>query len=205
MGRGRCAADMATTVDMLRLPSRSIGNCPVRLSELHIGDRSHRLPMADRGIEIEPFVEVQPDSQPGLVDLEERAKPLAEQAHERRIRVRELHDVPRLRPVAGVEAEAGHQELALGELTDAFDPRDPKAVDLRDLGPLELVGPRLRAPRLGFGTKSTSRTHLDTDDLATPSSLAMSSNVHDWARSSRARSCSATLPLLPMPQLPSRV
>ena len=50
----------------------------------------------------------------------------------------------------------------------------------------------------GFGVNSTSRTQSDTDDLLTPSSVAMSWSVQDWARSSRARRCSATLPPYPM-------
>ena len=44
------------------------------------------------------------------------------------------------------------------------------------------------------GVNGTSRTQSETDDLATPSSVAMSCRVMFRARSSRARSWCSTFP-----------
>ena len=73
--------------------------------------------------------------------------------------------------------------------------RSSSASLLRRIGCLGPAGwPRF----LGLGTKSTSRTHTDTEAFETPSSAAISFSVQDFARSSLARARSTYLPPYPM-------
>ncbi len=50
----------------------------------------------------------------------------------------------------------------------------------------------------GFGVNSTSRTHSDTDDLLTPSSVAMSWSVQDSSTKLPRPLLLMTLPPYPM-------
>jgi len=106
---------------------------------------------------------------------------------------------PELLGCIEVEIIVQVQGDAKAALVNDEEPADPRAEEPDQLG--IRVGERdlvfaLRA--LAGGETETSRTQRDTDDFATPNSAAMSANVHDLARSSRARSCSRIFPPQPI-------
>ena len=108
--------------------------------------------------------------------------------------------------LAGIQRRAGDEQVAIGQLTDPLDPLGEQPVDLHLLPLLQPVRPTRACPAAPVGparaarvasSNRTSRTQTLTLLLETPSSATISPIVHACARSSRARSLSASLPRYP--------
>jgi hypothetical protein len=122
-----------------------------------------------------------------LVDVEERAKPWAEERHHRTVGVGEAHRPVALGALPCVEGGAGSEERRLAQLADALDAESVAFCDLAKASLVLRVSRRCGPVRRGDGVNGTSRTQTDTDDLATPRSRAMSARVRFCERSTRAR------------------
>ncbi|MBA2327308.1 MAG: hypothetical protein H0V95_11780 [Actinobacteria bacterium] len=81
---------------VLRLANAGVGNRPVGLPELRPGYVGDIRPELLSRVKIEALMEVDTNAEPRLVDIEEAAKPSAEEAHHRRVRVREYDGMARL-------------------------------------------------------------------------------------------------------------
>jgi len=115
----------------------------------------------------------------------------------RGVGVGEVHLVPALRTLARVERRARRQEGVVGQAPDALATGGVHRFDLGQLRQVLRMDRRTTPRWRGRGTNSTSRTQSETDALATPSSEAISTSVIPVARSSRARTCSASFPRYP--------
>ena len=76
---------------MLRSTPRRIGDRPVRSAELRPRDNEQVAPEALSRVEIETLMQVEPNPQPGFIDLETAPQPGDEHAKDRRIGVRHAH------------------------------------------------------------------------------------------------------------------
>jgi hypothetical protein len=73
-----------------------------------------------RGIEIESLMQVDPNPETSLVDVEEAAEPRAEEANHRGIGVGEPHLAVRLRAFTRVQHNASGREGVVTEPSDAL-------------------------------------------------------------------------------------
>ncbi|MGZ4729130.1 MAG: hypothetical protein ACXWB2_15535 [Acidimicrobiales bacterium] len=175
-----------------------IGHGAIRPSVLLDRDAGERRPEGVGGFEIEPFVEIHAHAQSTLVHLEERSQPGAEELDHPRDGVREPDLTIGLGPLACVEGGAGDQELLLGEPADAVTALGEQLVDLGLLAALPRVGWSTAGGRPGLGDE-VDVAHPERDRaLGHAQLVAISCRVHDSARRSRARFCSATRPRYPI-------
>ena len=178
-------------------PNGGVGDGTIPTAELGEWDVGDGGPELLRSVEVEALVQVDPYPKSTLVDLEETPQPRTEEPHHARIGVGELDLAIALRPFARMEGDACSKERFVAEYTEAGDAIRVQLLDLTQLGLVRRLGRRCAPMRRGDGVNSTSRTQTDTDDLLTPSSVAMSRSVSPCARSSRARACSSTSPRYP--------
>ena len=94
-----------------------------------------------------------------LVDREEMTQPGAEEPNDRRTGVRQLDGAIALRSFSRVQRHSRHQELLLGQCSDA---RHPFPVELLDLAELRLVG------RMGTAVRSAQTERGPERDVADP-------------------------------------
>src|SRR5690349_4238842 len=107
--------DVCTSILVLVAADRRIWNRAIRLRELRSRYPRHFGPRRFSGLEIKPLMEVNPRAQSRLVDHEEVAQPVAEEAHHRRVTIRESDLTVRLRAFAGVERGASREKRLLVE------------------------------------------------------------------------------------------
>ncbi|MDQ3972898.1 MAG: hypothetical protein M3276_00870 [Actinomycetota bacterium] len=88
------------------------------------------------GVQVEPLVEVDPDAQAPLVEVEEASQPGAEQDHQLRVAVGEDDLAVALRALSGVQRRPGHEEFPLRQRADARRAVRPQPLDLLLLAPL---------------------------------------------------------------------
>ena len=125
-------------------------------------DVSQLRPVLLRSVEIEPLVEVHPDSESSLVDLEEMAQPGTVQSDHRGIRVREDHSVISPRPFPGVESDARNKKRCLVESTDHGKTLSIELLDLLQLGLALRMRPDA-GPRAALGGREGNVSHPDRD------------------------------------------
>ncbi len=181
-------------------PVRRVGSATARYGFVNWSDGMPSTPAPERGRRVEIETIVQVHASPGGVTRRSRTASAQPRHHDSdirpRVRVRESDrsassSLPR-RHTAPRPNIVRSRSLSWPMVTAASARhRSISACFLMVSGCGLCEGwPRLR----GFGTNSTSRTHTDTDAFDTPSSRAMSSSVHDSARSWRARSRSRHFP-----------
>jgi hypothetical protein len=98
------------------------------------------------GVEVEPFVQVHPNTQTTLVDGKEASQPRAEEGDHRGVAVGEDDPSVALRPFACVEGSSGGKERRDVECTDARHTDTIELLDLTALAILRRVRTALRPP-----------------------------------------------------------
>jgi hypothetical protein len=139
-------------------------------------------------------VQVDPHAEAGLVDREEPTQPRRKEPHHPGVTVREHDLAVTLGALACVQRGARDEEFTVAELADAAAALCESSSISACFRSCNRFGARRRPRRRGPGVNSTSRSQSDTELSATPSWVAMSSNVMPAARSSRAFVCSASFP-----------
>src|SRR5690606_27036423 len=158
------------------------------------------------GVEVEALMEVELDSETGLVDVEGASEPPQEEGDHPRIAVGQLHAAVGLRSLARVEGHRSQEQISVIERADHLPSPLVGGLDLGLLAALELVrgpaasalvaapGPLAAASRQGASSMTTSRHQRLALDRLHPTSSAISARVQPWARRARARSCLASSP-----------
>src|SRR5947209_6687925 len=98
---------------MLRGSDARVRHRSVRLAELLQWDADELRPECIRALEIEPLVQVEVQTQTGLIDVEEVPQPSDEERDHPSIAVGELDAPVGLGALAGVQRNPRHEELPL--------------------------------------------------------------------------------------------
>src|SRR4051812_2493283 len=122
--------DARTAVLVLRPADRRVGRSAVRRAELRRRDAGELRPERVGGVEIETLVQIEPQSQSALVDVEERAQPAQEEVDHPWVAVRETQLSWRVRSLAGVQRGPGDEQVAVGQVADAVAALGQKSLDL---------------------------------------------------------------------------
>src|SRR5690606_22256603 len=129
------------------------------------------------GVEVEALMEVELDSETGLVDVEGASEPPQEEGDHPRIAVGQLHAAVGLRSLARVEGHRSQEQISVIERADHLPSPLVGGLDLGLLAALELVrGPAASALVAAQGPLAAAirQGGLVDDDVAAPEAGARS-------------------------------
>jgi hypothetical protein len=126
---------------MLRVANSGVWDGAIRPAELVDCNPREPGPELVRGVDVQPFVQVEAKPEPALVDLKKRAKPRTKERDHPRVAVREFHAAIPLGAFARVQRHPSDEELPFRHLADPPSPFFEKELDLSRLPLLKLVWP----------------------------------------------------------------
>ncbi|HWC66893.1 MAG TPA: hypothetical protein VG478_02415 [Acidimicrobiales bacterium] len=172
MGAGAAVVDARAPEWVLVGADAGVGNGSVGLAELAGRDNSQPRPELDGGIEIQSLMQVETETQSSLVHVEESAEPRDEEQDHAWIAVGECDRAIGLRTFAGVERDAGDEEVTLGEPADAGNPFGSEVVDLGLLAECQLGGSVVPTGMLAWLRHEVDVPHPERDGASRRSELA---------------------------------